>query len=67
MLTEHIHIYLSINYFLKNNFDFETTRANSWLSYFLKDRKKKIKNRTQCVYLDGHCSITKQVTCIVQH
>ena len=22
-----------------------------------------LKNRTQCVCLDGHCSITKQVTC----
>ena len=30
--------------------------ANSWLSSFLK-------NRAQHVYLDGHCSITKQVTC----
>ena len=30
--------------------------ATSWLSSFLK-------NRTQYVYLDGHCSITKQVTC----
>ena len=29
--------------------------ATSWLSSFLK-------NRTQYVYLDGHCSITKQVT-----
>ena len=24
-----------------------------------------IKNRTQDVYLDGHCSITRQVTCSV--
>ena len=30
--------------------------ANSWSSSF-------IKNRTQYVYLDGHCSITEQVTC----
>ena len=30
--------------------------ANNWLSSFLQ-------NRTQYVYLDGHCSITKQVTC----
>ena len=29
--------------------------TNSWFSSFLK-------NRTQYVYLDGHCSITKQVT-----
>ena len=32
--------------------------TNSWLSSFLK-------NRTQYIYLDGHCSITKQVTCSV--
>ena len=30
--------------------------TNSWFSSFLK-------NRTQYVYLDGHFSITKQVTC----
>ena len=30
--------------------------TNSWFSSFLK-------NRTQYVYLDGHCSITKQVIC----
>ena len=30
--------------------------ANSWLNSFRK-------NRTQYVYLDGHCSITKLVTC----
>ena len=30
--------------------------VNSWLSSFLR-------NRTQYVYLDGHCSITKQATC----
>ena len=30
--------------------------TNSWFSSFLK-------NRTQYVYLDGHCSITKIVTC----
>ena len=29
---------------------------NSWLNSFLK-------NKTQYVYLDSHCSITKQVTC----
>ena len=30
--------------------------ANNWLRSFLQ-------NRTQYVYLDGHCSIAKQVTC----
>ena len=30
--------------------------ANNWLSSFLQ-------NRAQYVYLDGHCSIAKQVTC----
>ena len=30
--------------------------ANSWLGSFLK-------NMTQYVYLDGHCSISKQITC----
>ena len=32
--------------------------ANSWLS-------SSLKNRTQYVSLDGHCSITKQVTCVI--
>ena len=32
--------------------------ANSRLSFF-------IKNKMQYIYLDGHCSITKQVTCDV--
>ena len=32
--------------------------ASSWLSSF-------IKNKTQYVCLDGHCSVTKQVTCDV--
>ena len=30
--------------------------TKNWLSSFLK-------NRTQYVYLDGHCSTTKQATC----
>ena len=34
--------------------------TNSWLSSF-------IESRSQYVYLDGHCSITKQVTCGVPH
>ena len=41
---------------MRNFYGLSKGLANNWLNFFLK-------NRTQNIYLDGHCSITKQVTC----